>query len=391
MARLAGLRALSLAIPFRSVFRHASAVRSETATVWVQAISGRGVTGHGEGCPREYVTGESLGQALSFVDRLRSSVLSRIHDPASLSDWIRDNEEDIDANPAAWCAVELALLDLFSRESDQSVEAALGIPELTGEYQYSAVLGDSGDESFATQLGEYISAGFHDFKIKVSGDHTRDSARIRTLRNSADGKARVRLDANNLWCSPEEAIRYIGGLGCRIFAVEEPLEAGDYDGAAAVSRALGIPVIVDESFLRIGQLDELASDPGRWILNLRVSKLGGLLRSLAIVKAARAAGLNIIIGAQVGETSLLTRAALTLARQSRDILVAQEGAFGTLLLEEDISRNSLMFGAGGRLNVGGRFECTPGFGLHLDTVRIERWSGVPRPGLATKSGAGTDD
>jgi len=391
MTRLAGLRALSLAIPFRSVFRHAAAERSETATVWVQATSGRGVTGHGEGCPREYVTGESIGQAVSFVDRLRPSVLSRIRDPASLSVWIRDNEEDIDANPAAWCAVELALLDLFSRESDQSVEAALGLAELTGEYRYSAVLGDSGDESFATQLGEYLSAGFHDFKIKVSGDRSRDSSRIRAVINAAAGKARIRLDANNLWSSPDEAIRYIGGLGWRIFAVEEPLAAGDYDGAAALSRALGIPVIVDESFLRIGQLDELAADPGRWILNLRVSKLGGLLRSLAIVKAARAAGLKVIIGAQVGETSLLTRAALALAGQSRDILVAQEGAFGTRLLKEDIYRDSLMFGAGGRLNVGQRFACTPGFGLHPDTVRIERWSGVSRPGLATQSAAGTDD
>jgi L-alanine-DL-glutamate epimerase-like enolase superfamily enzyme len=194
--------------------------------------------------------------------------------------------------------------------------------------------------------------------------------------NSAGGKVRVRLDANNLWSSPEEAIRYIGALGPRIFGVEEPLEAGDYDGAAAVSRSLGIPVIVDESFLRIGQLDELASDPGRWILNLRVSKLGGLLRSLAIVKAARAAGLKVIIGAQVGETSLLTRAALTLASQSRDILVAQEGAFGSLLLEQDVYRHSLMFGAGGRLNVGRRFERMPGFGLNPEPVRIERWCGV---------------
>jgi L-alanine-DL-glutamate epimerase-like enolase superfamily enzyme len=339
-------------------------------------MSGHGVTGHGEGCPREYVTGESLEQALSFVGRLRSSVLSEIHDLASLSEWMKRHEEDIDANPAAWCAIELALLDLFSTESGQSVETALGLRGLTGEYRYSAVLGDSSDESFATQLGEYISAGFHDFKLKVSGDRARDSSRIRTLMSSAGAKARVRLDANNLWSSSEEAIRYIGALGPRIFAVEEPLEAGDYDGARAVSRALGIPVIVDESFLRIGQLDELAADPGRWILNLRVSKLGGLLRSLAIVEVARAAGLKVIIGAQVGETSLLTRAALTLASQSRDILVAQEGAFGSLLLEQDVYRHSLMFGAGGRLNVGRRFERMPGFGLNPEPVRIERWRGV---------------
>lgn len=100
MTRLAGLRASSLAIPFRSVFRHAAAERSETATVWVQATSGRGVTGHGEGCPRAYVTGESLDQALSFVDRLRPSVLSRIHDPASVEPYsLAQLAQDFSAAP----------------------------------------------------------------------------------------------------------------------------------------------------------------------------------------------------------------------------------------------------------------------------------------------------
>ena len=65
--------------------------------------------------------------------------------------------------------------------------------------------------------------------------------------------------------------------------------------------------------------------------------MGGILRSLAIAEEAKARGIPIIIGAQVGETSILTRAALTVANQYRDILLAQEGAFGTYLLEHDIT------------------------------------------------------
>jgi len=51
----------------------------------------------------------------------------------------------------------------------------------------------------------------------------------------------------------------------------------------------------------------------------------------------------------VGETSILTRAALTIANSYRDIVIAQEGAFGTHLLEKDICEPSIMFGAGGIL------------------------------------------
>ena len=78
--------------------------------------------------------------------------------------------------------------------------------------------------------------------------------------------------------------------------------------------------------------------------------MGGLLRSLQVVEAARAAGVGLVVGAQVGETSLLTRAALTVAHAGRDVLVAQEGAFGTFLLTEDICDPPLMFSAGGALD-----------------------------------------
>jgi L-alanine-DL-glutamate epimerase-like enolase superfamily enzyme len=79
--------------------------------------------------------------------------------------------------------------------------------------------------------------------------------------------------------------------------------------------------------------------------------MGGLLRSLEVVEAARAAGIGVIVGAQVGETSLLTRAGLTVASGAGVALVAQEGAFGTHLLSEDVSDPPLMFGAGGVLEV----------------------------------------
>lgn len=73
-------------------------------------------------------------------------------------------------------------------------------------------------------------------------------------------------------------------------------------------------------------------------------------RSLGMADACRGLGIPIIVGAQVGETSLLTRAALTIAGSARDMLVAQEGAYGIYLLEHDICEPCLMFGSHGRLD-----------------------------------------
>lgn len=373
MIDLAGIDAASLCIPFRVAFRHAAAERSRTATIWVEARSADGVTGYGEGCPRDYVTGETIDTALAFVAQVRDSLCSRVTDMASLTDWVSAHQQPIDENPAAWCALELALLDCIAKSTAQSVECMLGHAELSGEFQYSAVLGNADEEVFGRQLQQYSQTGFRDFKIKVSGDRERDRRRIAEVYAVAGSDARVRLDANMLWADAADAIAYVNALAAPVFALEEPLAAGGASAAAEVAATLGIPVILDEGFTRIEQITALAAHPQQWILNLRVSKLGGILRSLAVIDSARQAGLRIVIGAQVGETSLLTRAALTLANVSRDILLAQEGAFGTLLLEADVCSEPLMFGAGGRLAVGDKFRHQAGFGLPVDPLRLAGW------------------
>ena len=131
-----------------------------------------------------------------------------------------------------------------------------------------------------------------------------------------------------------------------------------------IGAALNANIILDESLLRTDQVKHLAISPQHWIGNLRVSKMGGLLRSLELVREMRRTGLRLIVGAHVGETSLLTRAALTVANSARDILIAQEGAFGSHLLAYDVLEPPLMFGAGGILDADELgVAAQPGFGL----------------------------
>ena len=77
--------------------------------------------------------------------------------------------------------------------------------------------------------------------------------------------------------------------------------------------------------------------------------MGGVLRSMEVARRAKKRRIGIVVGAQVGETSILTRAALAVASVCGDALVASEGAFGTYLLQRDLTSRSLMFGPGGRL------------------------------------------
>ena len=350
----------SFPVPFKTVFRHASASRSRAENLIVTARSDDGLTGYGEGCPRAYVTGETVEGGAAFIRRHVPGISSEVSDAEGLRAWAEAHRGEIDENPAAFCAVELALLDLFGKASGAPVEDVLGVPRLDGPFTYSAVLGDSPYLVYRLQLWRYGSKGFSDFKVKVSGDLGRDRRRLRALRGGRGSERRVRLDANNLWASADDCIRHLRGIGGGVFAVEEPLRVGDLAGFERVSEACGVRIILDESLLRASQLEELGS-PERWIVNVRVSKMGGIGRSLEVVEAAAKLGVGVIVGAQVGETSILTRAGLTVMQAARQSLVAAEGAFGTHLLREDLTAECLMFGDGGVLVAPD--NAAPGLGL----------------------------
>lgn len=347
--RLERLEISPLEIVFRTSFKHASADRAKTASVWVEAhAADAGFAGHGEGCPREYVTGESVASAIEWFSLHRTGIMADITDLGTLRKWVEDHAAAIDHDPAAWCAVELAILDLLGQEAGQPVEALLTLPGLAPAYQYSAVLGDGPAETFRYQVQKYLKAGFRDFKIKLSGNLERDQEKIACL-NQAGLPLRLRADANNLWMRPDEAARHVERLGNPFWAIEEPLEPRDFEGLEAIATALGVSIILDESLTRVEDILRISAKPGIWVLNLRVSKLGGIIRSLHLIEQARALAMPLVVGAHVGETSLLARAGLVLASAGGDQLMALEGAFGTHLLEHDVCNPPLMFGEGGVL------------------------------------------
>ena len=350
-----------LEIPFKQAFAHATATRSCTESILVKAELSNGVVGVGEGCPRKYVTGETIHTTTSFFDAHRE-VWEQFNGLEDLKAWMTANIQGIDKNPAAWSAVELALFDGWGQEQGQAIEALLDLGQLTGQFHYSAVLGTENTATFEKQAQQFAALEFCDFKVKIAGNLEHDRQNIEFLKNLSIENLRIRLDANNFWKTAAEAVTYLKSLNYPFFAIEEPLQVGDYDGCRQISQQLGLPIILDESFLRMEQVKHLKVDPQSWIINIRISKMGGILRSLAIAKGAKAMGLPIIIGAQVGETSILTRAALTVANPYRDILQAQEGAFGTYLLEHDITDTPLMFGKGGRLDPD-PISSQPGLGL----------------------------
>ncbi len=364
------LKTFTFPVPFKRVFRHASASRRQAENLIVAAHADDGTIGYGEGCPRSYVTGETVPSCAAFVHQHAATFCADIGSVDDLRAWIDAHRGAIDENPAAFCAMETAALDLLGKTNGCNVERLLGVAAGPPDVEYSAVLGDMPLPLFRWQLRGYRSRGFADFKVKLSGSARRDRAKLAPFVSRSSGPGTVRLDANNLWETPEQCAEHLESLGSVAFAIEEPLQAGDIEGCVEVARDCGLKIIADESVRFARQLPSLP-EPSRWIVNVRVSKMGGIVRSIDTVDAAARAGVDVIVGCQVGETSLLTRAALAVIASNPGAVVAAEGAFGTHLLGSDLTDRTIMWGHGGVLRGRDVLDRSGGgLGLRLDPAAV---------------------
>ena len=138
-------------------------------------------------------------------------------------------------------------------------------------------------------------------------------------------RSRIIVDANEGWDAAVYAdlAPHLVRLGVAL--VEQPLPAGDDDALAGMDRP--VPVCADESCHDRASLDGLV---GKYdVVNIKLDKTGGLTEALALRDAARAAGLQVMVGCMVGSSLAMAPA----------VLVAQ-GALvtdldGPLLLAED--------------------------------------------------------
>lgn len=339
------IEAWILNIPFKVVFKHNSASRSETSTFWVQ-VTFEGVVGIGEGCPREYVTGETEQSCLQFFDRWKE-IWMGFSGWSDLEHWAAHHAKEIDQNLSAWCAVEMAFLDAWAQYKNKSVSAFLGVSSKPMVAEYSAILGDASESQWQAMCDWHLKNEMKNFKLKVNADVEIDRWRVEYILSKCP-EASIRLDANNMWEDFSSVQTYLNALPAEVFAIEEPLKVPQWQALNELVSQSHVRVILDEHVCVLEDLIQIEY-PARMILNIRVSKCGGIIRSIALGRKALDLGMKIIIGAQVGESSALTRAGLIVHHALDGEVWGMEGAYGLHLLEEDFFREHYQFGKAGKL------------------------------------------
>lgn len=208
---------------------------------------------------------------------------------------------------AARNALDAALWDLRAEQTGRPVWSLAGLAQprpLTTAFTISLGDPDRMEADARAAAGRYPL-----LKLKLAGEG--DGERVAAVRRGAPG-ARLIVDANEAWTGLDVAAQAAALVPFGVELIEQPVAAGrdaELDGVRSP-----IPLCADESCQDRADLPRLI---GRYdAVNVKLDKAGGLTESLALIAAARADGLEVMVGCMLS-TSLGIAPAFLAAQGAR--------------------------------------------------------------------------
>ncbi len=262
----------------------------------------------GECSPLPGFSAESLEDAEKNLIELKSSLVGiKFENNLGTVDTAL---REIPMLPSLRFAAEQAFVNLLlMRDGDiktgQGIQPAKTIP-------VNAVSGIDSAEAVLKNIRNKIEDGFSVFKIKVGRENVYDDfILIEKIRNEFGDKIIIRLDANRAW-SADEALEYLKNLASfNIEYAEEPCE--HVCSNFRLIEESPIPIALDESLISFDNAEEIIDGCNAEYIVLKPMVLGGVLRTLDLIKKAEEKNKKIIISSSfesaVGKSALVLLAA----------------------------------------------------------------------------------
>ncbi len=179
----------------------------------------------------------------------------------------------VTGHPFARAASDMVMWDLYSQELDLPLADALGGTQ--DEVSAGVSLGiERSIDDLLEVVAHHVRDGYRRVKLKISPTWAYEPARA--VREAFPGVA-VQVDANGIFSARDidsPLFSDLDGLG--LLMIEQPFDADDLLSHAALARRLETPICLDESITSLGALaTALFLEAGR-IINIKVSRLGGV-------------------------------------------------------------------------------------------------------------------
>jgi L-alanine-DL-glutamate epimerase-like enolase superfamily enzyme len=251
-----------------------------------------GIKGYGEAAPFAPINGENQSTVLATLDSCKDYIIGS--DASAYKAISKSLKSVFWAQVTARCAIEMALLDAFTRSLDIPLYKFLGnaVTGIETDYTVDIVPPDTARVNALKLARE----GYRVLKTKVGKNLAVDIDRILAIKEGAPG-CEITLDANQGF-SPCEAVYFLEELqknNIRPLLFEQPVLKSDLKGMKFVRDHTSVPVAADESVFTASDAMNVILTGCADVINIKIMK-SGIVEALDIAAIARSANLKLMIG-----------------------------------------------------------------------------------------------
>lgn len=287
-------------------FARATVPRLDGWTVVLEDGNGVQGLGYAHAIPAISDVGDGVRAALEFLLRLLPG-----QEPAALNRIMREVDARLAFANSAKAAIDMALHDLLARQLGVPMHVLLGGAVHTGVAQ-SRIVPIKDPADMAAHAARLAGEGYCQLKLKLSGDAALDVARVAEVRAASGPHVVLTLDPNQSYDAKGMLRAFARMERHDVALIEQPLPAADWAGMKLLTDTLPVAIEADESAATVGDVLGLVNGRVVDVINLKVSKLGGLCKFGAAVAICEAGGVICRVGATFGP-ALLQAAALQAA------------------------------------------------------------------------------
>ncbi|MCB8932707.1 MAG: mandelate racemase/muconate lactonizing enzyme family protein [Chthonomonadaceae bacterium] len=320
----------------------------------VEVVTDEGLTGWGEVCPLgpfylpAYAEGVRAG-----IRELGPHLLGE--NPMELEKLNRRMDAALQGHPYVKSGIDMACWDLLGKATGQPVCVLLGGRYGEDFVLYRAISQES-PEAMAAKIAGYRNEGYRRFQLKVGGDPDTDIERIRAAAAQLQPGDKLIADANTGWLR-HEAMRVADAVRSLDVYLEQPCRT--YEECLSVRRHTDRPFVLDENVDSLAMLMRGHHDLAMDVVNLKISKFGGLTKTRQARDLCAALGIAMTIEDSWGG-DIVTAAIAHLAHSTPTELLFTSTDFNSYV--------TVLFADGAPQRRAGRMAASAAPGLGVDPM-----------------------
>jgi L-alanine-DL-glutamate epimerase-like enolase superfamily enzyme len=290
--KITAIRAYRVELPLREgrySWSNGNFVEVFDSTV-VEVTTDAGLTGWGECCPLGSAYLPAYAQGVrSGLAEIAPKVIGL--DPRDLMVLNRHMDAVLRGHPYVKAAIDIACWDILGKATGLPCYQLLGGKAQEDIVLYRAI-SQIEPQAMAANVAGYRAEGYTRFQLKVGADADSDIARIRMARAALQPGDVLVADANTGW-TMHEAARVVNAVRDVDVYIEQP--SPSYEECLATRRRTALPFVLDEVIGGVGDLMRGIAEGAMDVINLKVSKVGGLTRARQMRDLCVAAGIPMTI------------------------------------------------------------------------------------------------